>query len=156
MSFFESKKVKVGLIGLTLIGVGIGIGRFSKPTSTITKVQEKEVIRYVEKKQENKNVKITKKKIIKKDGDIIEEEITEDRSSTNEEIVASSQKETKKETKVINNLGLRLSALVLAKDLALNEYEFGVAISKRVFSNISVGIVATEKRAMGLTVGLDF
>jgi hypothetical protein len=151
-----SKNIKFIWFGIALISIGVGIGRFSKPTKIITKVEKKEVIKYVEKKQENKNVRITKKKTIKKDGEVIEEEVTEDKSETNTEISATSKKESKKEEKTINNAGITLSALVLARDLSVNEYEFGVGFSKRVFSNISLGIIATEKRAVGLTIGLDF
>jgi hypothetical protein len=156
MDLLKNKNIRLGLAGLILIGLGIGIGRFSKPTSIVTKIQEKEVIKYVDKKQEKKDVKVTKKKTIKKDGEIIEEETIEDRSSTNEEVVVSSDKETKKETQVKNDIGLRLSALVLARDLTVNEYEFGIAVSKRIFGNVSLGVIATEKKAVGLTVGLDF
>jgi hypothetical protein len=151
-----SKNIKFIWIGVALVSIGVGIGRFSQPTKVITKVEEKEVIKYVEKKQENKDVKVTKKKTTKKDGEVIEEEITEDRSRTNTEVSGVSQKETKKEKEVVNNRGLTLSALVLARDLSVSEYEYGIAVSKRIFSNISMGIIATEKKALGLTVGLEF
>jgi len=155
MNLVDNKKL-LALLGLVLIAIGVGVGRFSKPTEVITKIEEKEVIKYVEKKQENKDVKTTKKKTIKKDGEVIEEETTEDRSKTSTDIASSSEKESKKEQKIINDSGIRLSALILARDLSVNEYEFGFAFSKRVLSNISVGIIATEKKALGLTLGLDF
>lgn len=155
MDYLRSK-IKILITGFLLICIGFGIGFFSKPTKTTVKTEIREVVKYVEKKQENKNVRITKKKTIKKDGEIIEEEVTEDKSETNTEISAKSEKESKKEEKIINNAGITLSALVLARDLSVNEYEFGIAFSKRVFSNISLGVIATEKRAVGLTIGLDF
>jgi hypothetical protein len=151
-----NKNVKLGLVGILLIGLGTGIGWFSKPTKVVTKIEEKEVIKIVEKKQENKDVKITKKKTIKKDGEVVEEEVIEDRSRTDTQVSSSSEREVKKEQEVVNNKGLTLSALVLARDLSVSEYEYGFAVSKRIFSNISVGVIATEKRALGLTLGLEF
>ena len=151
-----NKNIKLGLVGILLIGLGTGIGWFSKPTKVVTKIEEKEVIKIVEKKQEKKDVKVTKKKTVKKDGEVVEEEIIEDRSRTDTEITGSSEKEVKKEEEIVNNRGLTLSALVLARDLSVNEYEYGFAVSKRIFSNIAVGVIATEKRAVGLTLGLEF
>jgi hypothetical protein len=150
------KKIRIIIAGFVLVCVGFGIGFFSKPTKVTTKTEIREVIKYVEKKQENKNVTITKKKTIKKDGEIIEEEITEDKSQTNTEVYSSSEKKSKKEKKIVNNAGITFSALILARDLSVNEYEFGVAFSKRIFSNISMGVIATEKKAVGLTIGLEF
>jgi putative Mn2+ efflux pump MntP len=150
------EKIRIIIAGLVLVCVGFGIGFFSKPTKVTTKTEIKEVVKYVEKKQERKNVKTTKKKIIKKDGEVVEEEVTEDKSETDTELSSSSKKESKKEEKKINNSGITLSALILARDLSVDEYEFGVAFSKRVFSNISMGIIATEKKAVGLTIGLEF
>lgn len=143
-------------IGILLIGLGVGIGWFSKPTKTVTKIEVKEVIKVVERKQESKDVKISKKKTTKKDGEVVEETTIEDKSKTDTKIDASSEKETKKEKHVVNSKGLTLSALVLSRDLSVNEYEYGIAVSKRVLGNISVGIIATEKRALGLTLGLEF
>jgi hypothetical protein len=149
-------KYKGFAIGALLIGLGIGIGWFSKPTKTVTKTEIKEVVKVVETKQENKDVKVTKKKTTKKDGEVIEETTIEDKSRTDTKVDASSEKETKKERLVTNNKGLTLSALVLARDSSISEYEYGIAVSKRILGNISVGIVATEKRALGLTLGLEF
>ena len=143
-------------IGILLVALGVGVGWFSKPTKTITKTEVKEVVKVVKSKQENKDVKITKKKTTKKDGEVVEETTIEDKSKTDTKVDASSKKETKEERRTINNKGLTLSALVLARDLSVNEYEYGIAVSKRVLGNISIGIVATEKRAVGLTLGLEF
>ena len=143
-------------IGILLVALGVGIGWFSKPTKTITKTEVKEVVKVVKSKQENKDVKITKKKTTKKDGEVVEETTIEDKSKTDTKVDASSKKEAKEERRTINNKGLTLSALVLARDLSVNEYEYGIAVSKRVLGNISIGIVATEKRAVGLTLGLEF
>lgn len=156
MNLLENKNLRLGLLGLALIAVGAGIGRFSKPTEIVTKIQEKEVIKYLDKKQEKKDVKVIKRKITKKDGEVIEEETTEDKSSSSQEVSSSSSKKSTKETKVTNNIGLTLSALVLSRDLSVNDYEYGIAVSKRVFSNIALGVIATERKALGLTLGLEF
>lgn len=153
MKFLKNKSFGVGVL---LVGLGIGIGWFSKPAKTITKTEIKEVVKVVKTKQENKDVKITKKKTTKKDGEVVEETTIEDKSKTDTKVDASSKKEIKDERQTINSKGLTLSALILARDLSVNEYEYGIAVSKRIVGNISVGIIATEKRVVGLTLGLEF
>jgi hypothetical protein len=152
----KDTRVRFGLIGVCILAIGVGIGRFSKPTEVVTEIKEKEVIRYVENKDEKKNVKIIKKKITNVDGSSTEIETIEDTSSSHSHVSLSkdTQKEFKQTTK--NNIGLTISALVLARDLTVNEHEYGVSVSKRIFSNISVGAIVTEKRAVGLTIGLEF
>jgi hypothetical protein len=152
----KNKKIKLGLVALILVSLGIGIGRFSKPAEVITEIKEKEVIKYVEKRDEKKNVKIVKKKITNTDGSTIEVETLEDNSSSHSHISNTSTKESEYKQKVKNTSGLTLSALVLARDVSVQEYEFGIAVSKRVFSNVAVGVIVTEKRAVGVTVGLEF
>lgn len=152
----RDKRVRYGIAGLILIGLGIGIGRFSKPAEVITEIKEKEVIKYVEKKDEKKNVRVIKKKVTSPDGSVTEIEVMEDNSSSHSHVSNTSYKESDIKQTVKNTSGLTLSALVLARDMNVNEFEYGIAVSKRVFSNVSVGVIVTEKRAVGLTVGLEF
>jgi hypothetical protein len=69
-------KLKLGLIGLLLLGLGFGIGKFSNPAKVVTKTEFKEIIKIVEVKKEQKNLVVVTKKTTKKDGTIIEESKT--------------------------------------------------------------------------------
>jgi hypothetical protein len=152
----ENNKIKLSLVCVGILALGVGIGRFSKPSEVVTEIKEKEVIKYVESKEEKKNIKTTKKKVVNADGSSIETETTEDNSSTSSTVSSSSTRESEFKQKTKNTTGLTLSTLVLARDLNVNEFEYGVAVSKRVLGNVSVGVVVTDKRAVGLTVGLEF
>lgn len=151
-----NNRLKLGLIGVVILAVGIGVGRFSKPAEVVTEIKEKEVITYVEKKEEKKDVKITRTKTINKDGSSVETEVVEDKSNSSSNVAVASSREANLNQKTKNTAGLRLSALVLAKDLSVNEFEYGISASKRVIGNISVGVIVTERRTVGLSVGLDF
>lgn len=154
--------VKYGLIGLLLLGLGVGIGRFSKPAEvkTVTKTEVKEVVKIVEVKQENKNVVIKTKKITNTDGSIVEESITEDKSITKTDTKLDSTKEASSESSTLTkrDSGLTISALALTTDIKdiNNNMEYGVLIKKRIISNVSATIGATHKGTFLLAAGLDF
>lgn len=152
----KSKKTRYVLIGLAALAISFSAGRFSKPAEVVTEYKEKEVIVYKESKSEKKNVTTTKRKTVSPDGTVTEEESTTDRSTTDTSSEGSSTVEVASKTKTTGTSGIKVDALVLAKDPNLNEYEFGIAVSKRVLGNISLGVIATEKRQIGLTVGLEF
>lgn len=152
----KDARLKYGLIGLAALAIAFGAGRLSKPSKVVTEYKDKEVIVYKETKEEKKDVKITRRRTTEPGGKVTEEEVIEDRTSTETESTASSSREVNSKSQITNTAGLTLSALVLAKDSNLNEYEFGIAVSKRIIGNISIGAIATEKRQIGLTVGIEF
>jgi hypothetical protein len=153
---FKNEKIRYTLIGLAALAISFSIGRFSKPAEVVTEYKTKEIIVYKERKSEKKNVTTTKRKTVNPDGSITEEESTTDRSVTDTSSEGSSVKEVANKTTTTRTSGVKVDFLVLAKDTSLNEYEFGIAVSKRVLGNISLGVIATEQRQVGLTVGLEF
>ena len=152
----KDKRVKFALLGVIAFAISFMAGRFSKPAEIIAEYKDKEVIVYKEKKEERKNVTTTKRKVTSPDSTTTEEETTTDRSITDTSSEGSSSRETSSKTTTTRTSGLHISALVLAQDAKINEYEFGIAVSKRVLGNISIGVIATEKSQIGLTVGLEF
>lgn len=157
-----NKYVKYSLIGLLILGLGVGIGRFSKPAEvkTITKTEVKEVIKIVEVKQENKNVVVKTKKTTHNDGTIVEESILEDKTVTKVGIKVDSLKESSSESISVTkrDTGLTIQALALTTDLKdiNNNLEYGVLIKKRIIGNVSASVIATHKGTVGLAAGLDF
>jgi hypothetical protein len=152
----KNRKIRYALIGLAAIAISFSIGRFSKPAEVVTEYKTKEIIVYKERKSEKKNVTTTKRKTVNPDGSITEEESTTDRSVIDTSSEGSSIKEMASKTTTIRTSGVKVDFVLLAKDTNLNEYEFGIAVSKRVLGNISLGVIATEQRQVGLTVGLEF
>ena len=151
-----NKYVKFGLIGLLLVSLGFGAGKYSNPSKveTVTKIEE--VIKYVEVKQENKNVVLKTKKTTNVDGSIVEESTTEDKSITKTDTQIDSKKESKSETITIRDLGLSVQALAMAPIKDFDNREYGVLVKKRIIGNVSGTILATHKGTIGLAVGLDF
>ena len=156
MNLLENKNVRLSLAGLLILAIGSGIGWFSKPTSVVTEIKEKEVIKYVETKKEKKNVVTTTKKRTNVDGSIDEESKTEDKSVTDTNVNASSVKEKNTKTVVTNQLGLSLNLLAFSRELSLRDPEFGLLVTKRVLGNISLGIMATTDKSAGVSIGLQF
>jgi len=136
--------------------VGFGSGYFAKPTSVVTKIEEVEVIRYVENKKENKDISTVVKRITKKDGTIVETITTKDKTKSDSNTKLDSSKKYSSETVVKNDIGLSVHLLALTRFNDLTYREYGVYVKKRLFSNISVGAVVTDKKTIGLSVGLDF
>lgn len=148
--------LKYGLIGLLLLGVGYGAGKFSNPAKVVTKTEYKEVIKEVEVKKEQKNVVVYSKKTTKKDGTVIEETKTQDKSTTYQDKTSESKKELASSTITTRDLGLSVHGLVMQKIDEPQGREYGVFVKKRVVGNISVGGIVTDKKTVGLSVGLDF
>jgi hypothetical protein len=150
-------KLKLGLIGLLLLGLGFGIGKFSNPSKVVTKTEFKEVIKVIEVIKEQKNVVIVTKKTTKKDGTIIEESKTEDKTVTYQDKHSESKKEFKNSTITTRDIGLSVHALAMQNigDLE-QDREYGIFVKKRVLGNISVGGLVTDQKTIGLSVGMDF
>jgi len=141
------------LIGLTAIGLSFGVGRFSKPA--VVKIETVEVIKTQVVKEAAKEKIVTVEKIVYKDGTVKETTKTEDREDTKESSNTESTKVANSETIRDAGISLNMLAIVDATNIQGNR-EYGVFVSKRVFSNVSVGVMATTDKKLGLSLGLSF
>lgn len=149
--------VKYGLIGLLLLALGFGVGKYSNPAKVQTVTEIKEVVKIVEVKQENKNVVLKTKKTTHVDGTIVEESVMEDKSVTKTDTKVDSLKESKSETIITRDIGLNLGLLAI-KDInkLSDKTEYAFTIKKRVFSAVTInGLVTTDKK-IGVGLGWDF
>lgn len=138
---------------IALVAIGFGIGYFTKPTKIETRTVE--VVKQQEAKQQDTAKIVYREKIVYKDGTVKEVEKTEDTSSTKESSLKESNKSS--ENLVKNDVGLNLSALAIADvNNITGQREYGLHVSKRVFSNITVGAMATTDKKVGVSVGFQF
>lgn len=136
-------KTKI-LILLAAIGIGFGVGYFTKPAKVV-EVIKKEIV---------KEAAVTKivyrERVTRPDGTITETERSREDSRTSEQIKEESSKT------VINRIGLSISALAYAPTNKLTQIEYGVIITKRVVGNVTAGVLATTDKKVGITLGLEF
>jgi hypothetical protein len=145
--------IKKILIGLGIIGLTFYAGRFSKPA--VVKIQTVEVVKTETVKEAAKEKIVTVEKIVYKDGTVKEVTRTEDRDSTKESNKAETTKIANTET--IRDIGLSLNALAIVNSSDIGgKREYGLNVSKRVFSNVSIGVLATTDKKVGISLGLSF
>jgi hypothetical protein len=138
---------------IIILLIGAGIGYFSKPTKVETRTIEVEKTKVVQK--EGKSKYFYKKKIIKPDGTIEEIEVTKEEWDKLE--AATSERQTDTTTVVKNDIGLSLSAFALTPSKSFGkELEYGVHASKRVVGSVTVGVMATTDKKIGVSIGVDF
>jgi hypothetical protein len=138
---------------IIILLIGAGIGYFSKPTKVETRTIEVEKTKVVQK--EGKSKYFYKKKIIKPDGTIEEIEVTKEEWDKLE--AATSERQTDTTTVVKNDIGLSLSAFALTPYKSFGkELEYGVHASKRVVGSVTVGVMATTDKKIGVSIGVDF
>jgi hypothetical protein len=144
---------KKAIIAVVVLALVYGAGYFSKGHSTVTEI--KEVVKVVTVKEEAKTRIVYKDRIVRPDGTVEEHERSREDSNTKEGSSSESSKSNK--TEVINDVGLTLQALAIVdiKDIK-GDREYGIYAKKRVFSSVSVGILATTDKKIGLGIGLDF
>lgn len=147
-------QTRVLIIGsLILLALGFGSGYFAKPTKIETRTVE--VIKQQEAKQQDTNKVIYKEKIVYKDGTVKEVEKTQDSSSSKESSLIDSSKSSEKIVK--NDVGLNLSLLAIVPTTSVQfTTGYGVHISKRVLSNVTVGVFADTDKKVGLSLGVSF
>ncbi len=134
---------------LVLISLSFGAGYFATPSKV--KIETKEVINVV--KEEQKTRVVYKERIVYKDGTVVEREGEREDSNTREssDTTRTASKEMTKDT------GLTISALAIVDlDKSIQEREYGIHVTKRVFSNIVVGGIVTSDKKAGVSVGLTF
>ena len=145
----DAKKI---LIGLTAIGLSFGVGRFSKPA--VVKIETVEVVKTVTVKEAAKEKIVTIIKTVYKDGTTTETTKTEDREATKETSDTESTKVANSET--IRDVGLTLSALAIVDATNIQGHrDYGINVSKRVFSNVSIDALVTTDKKIGLGIGLS-
>jgi hypothetical protein len=149
--------VKYGLIGILLLALGFGVGKYSNPAKIQTVTEIKEVVKVVEVKQENKNVVLKTKKTTHIDGTIVEESVMEDKSITKTDTQIDSKKESNTETITTRDIGLNLGLLAIRDINKLSDKtEYALVIKKRVFSAVTInGMISSDKK-IGVGLGWDF
>lgn len=153
-----SKLKQYGLIGVVAI-LGILVGRYIlQPKS---KVETKEVVKYIEvfkeKKEEKKNVKTVITEKINKDGTKEITTVITDNSTSNSQTNKDSKLESDKTKIVKNGIGLSLSLLAI-KDIPnpSRAISYGAVISVPIVGNLNAtGMVTTEKQ-VGIGLGITF
>jgi hypothetical protein len=132
------------IFSVLALGLAFGAGYFTKPTKTVEVVKKEYV------KEEAKTKVVYREKITKPDGTITETEHEREDTRT---VVEAKQESSKV---VENRVGLTLQALAYVPINDLTQRDYGVIVSKRVFSNVVVGAMATTDKKIGLTLGLEF
>lgn len=143
-----NNKTKLLLI-VAGLAISFGLGYFATPTKTV----EKQVVKTETVKVEGKTKIVYRDRVVKPDGTIIESEVEKEETNTREEsnTLASSEKTT------VKDVGLTLSALAI-KDVSElgKKTEFGVHVSKRVLGAVSVNVLATTDKKVGVGLGWSF
>lgn len=143
----NKRNVIIGAV--VLIALSFGAGYFATPTKVKTEV--KEVVKTV--KEEAKTRTVYKERIVYKDGTVVEREGEKESSNTKESNESTKTAKTDK----TKDTGLTLSALAIVDSSDIKGHrDYGIHVTKRVFSNITVGAMATTDKKIGLSVGLSF
>jgi hypothetical protein len=149
----QVEKKTIIIVSLVLFALGWGSGYFTKPTEV--KIKTVEVIKTQTIKEEAKNKIVYKERTVYKDGTIKEIEKTEDSSHTKD--IAISDKQISIDKTVKNDIGFHAAIFVESPLNKIGQNQvYGVHLSKRIFSNISIGIIADTNKSVGISVGLDF
>lgn len=141
------KYAKIGLIGLILLALGYGLGRYIQPAKIETKIEQ--VVKEVE--VVKKDIVVKERIIKQKDGTEITERTTEDRSTETTDKKSESSSSTvvtnKKPDWRVNALG------ALNKD---RDITYGLQVERRILGNISAGVYGMTDKTIGLSVGMEF
>lgn len=144
------------IVVVAAAALAFGAGYFATPNKIEERIVYKESTEAKTEKKEDKVKIVYKERIVYKDGTIKETEREEERSSSDEQSSSKTNKESISEKKTTKDIGLTIQALAVIDDLDLSKKEYGVYVKKRVYSNISIGAMATTGKKIGLAVGLDF
>lgn len=141
------KYAKIGLVGLLLLALGYGLGRYIQPAKIETKIEQ--VVKEVE--VVKKDIVIKERIIKQKDGTEITERTTEDKSSATTDKKSESSSSTvvtnKKPDWRVNALG------ALNKD---RDITYGLQVERRILGNISAGVYGMTDTTIGLSIGMEF
>lgn len=140
-------------LGILVIGLAFGAGFFSRPAKVKTEI--KEVVKTVTVKEEAASKIVYKEKIVYKDGTVKEIERTDESTSSKESSASESTKLAKSETTRDSGLTLQALAIIDTTDIQ-GKREYGLYAKKRIVSNVSVGLLVTSDKKVGLGLGVDF
>lgn len=137
----------VAIVGLLLLVVGYGTGRYLQPAKI--QIKKEEVIKEVE--VIKKDIRIVEREITRPDGTKEKERITEDKSQES----TKKEKDTKESTLIANKKpDWRVNGLA-----ALNNDRnivYGLHVERRILGPISVGAFGLTDTTVGLSVGIEF
>lgn len=137
----------VAIVGLLLLVVGYGTGRYLQPAKI--QIKKEEVIKEVE--VIKKDIRIVEREITRPDGTKEKERITEDKSQES----TKKEKDTKESTLIANKKpDWRVNGLA-----ALNNDRnivYGLQVERRILGPISVGAFGLTDTTVGLSVGIEF
>lgn len=137
----------IAIVGLLLLAVGYGTGRYLQPAKI--QIKKEEVIKEVE--VIKKDIRIVEREITRPDGTKEKERITEDKSQES----TKKEKDTKESTLIANKKpDWRVNGLA-----ALNNDRnvvYGLQVERRILGPISVGAFGLTDTTVGLSVGLEF
>lgn len=153
--------LKLGLAGLLLILLGYAFGRYLQPATVVTKVEQHEVIKYVEKstkeKNNNKDIVIVETRYpdgtVKKETHIVDKgTIVIDKSKE-----SSDTKDSKSETIVSNTKPQwKASGLLGVADYSLSNRVYGLEVERRILGPIFLGAWGMNNKQLGVSLGLEF
>lgn len=162
----DKSKLKWIGIGVLLLALGFGAGKYSNPArvevASSSKEKTIEVTKKEEVKKENKNKVITIKEISNKDGSKTKETIITDKGTVDTNSKAETKteitKENKSETITIRDIGLNIGAVAVKDFTHFNDKtEAAFTFKKRIWSNLSVnGFIMSDMKKGALGLGWDF
>lgn len=159
------------LIGLALLIGGFMIGRYSTPTKTVTKIEEKIVTKEVVKwkvkkvKDESKNLEKIIVETKMPDGTIRKETRIVDKGVVRVDTTKDGSKstETSKVTKIEKtetnqNNDWHVSALAMPKngDYTNKELSYGLHVERRIIGPFYLGVFGVTDSGAGLSIGGSF
>lgn len=161
--------IKYLAIGAILLVSSFMAGRYTTPTKTVVKVEEKivekEVVKYVEvqAKSEKKDVETVVIETILPDGTIKRETKIVDKTITDEKKKIDLDKQ-KEQTKISKREEITensksdwmVSVMVSAKENDLSRQNFGVHIQRRIIGPFYLGVYGEENKGLGLSIGGTF
>lgn len=147
-----NNKTKIGLAVLALT-ISFGVGRFSKPAKV--EIQTKEVVKTVTVKEEAKTKIVYKNRIVYPDGTIKETETSREDTHSNTETNTDIKKEASSVTTRDSDLTLQALAIVDIDNVA-GKREYGLYAKKRMFGNVSIGVLVTTDKKVGAGIGYEF
>lgn len=163
------KNIKLALFGALALAAAFAVGRYTVPTKTVTKIEEKivekEVIKWKEKevKNEDKDVETVIVETTYPDGTVKKETriIDKGKIKVTFEAEGSSESEKSKVTSILKsevkeNANWNVSLLAGSENLKYNEFIYGVHVQKTVLGPFSVGAFGLTNKTVGLSIGGTF
>jgi hypothetical protein len=163
--------IKLLMAAIVLVAVSFMVGRHNAPVKTVTKVEEKivvkEVIKWKEKKvkDENKNKETVIVETVYPDGTIKRETRIIDKGTikvaVEKEGSKSSEKTTtvsKEQLQVSDNKQWNVSVLAGTDKLSYNDLklDYGLHVQKTILGPFSLGAFGLTNGSVGLSVGGSF